>query len=142
MVVPHRVDPSFGCRKLLRVLLVDYQLMPVAFARHDLEDIASHRLQVGDRFTVVAELQNLERLIRREVIPTTSSVVVDAYPNMAKEPLTTLVQTIHHCSREEAEAKLNGKSFTLATGITHGEAQELVDRVAREKVSARIVATE
>jgi Trk K+ transport system NAD-binding subunit len=132
-------DETYLIGKLLRVLLVDYHLMPVAFAGHDLADIASHRLQVGDRFTVVAELPNLERLIRREVIPATSSVVVDAYPTMAKEALTTLVQTLHHCSREEAEAKLNGNSFTLATAITRGEAQELVDRVAREKVSARIV---
>jgi Trk K+ transport system NAD-binding subunit len=144
VIVEIVVDPdeAYLIGKLLRVLLVDYQLVPVAFGGHDLADIASHRLQVGDRFTVVAELSNLERLIRRETSPTTSSVVVDAYPTMAKEALTTLVQTLHHCSREEAEAKLNGNSFTLATGITRGEAQELVDRVVREKVSARIVATE
>jgi hypothetical protein len=120
-------------------LALDYRLWPVAFAGHDLADVASHRLQVGDRFTVVTELNDLERLIQRKAIPTTASVVLDDYPVTAKEALATLVQAIRHCTLEEAEVTLNEKSFTLATGLTRGEAQELVERLAREKATARVL---
>jgi Trk K+ transport system NAD-binding subunit len=132
-------DETYLIRKSLRALALDYRLWPVAFAGHDLADVASHRLQVGDRFTVVTELNDLERLIQRKAIPTTASVVLDDYPVTAKEALATLVQAIRHCTLEEAELTLNDKSFTLATGLTRGEAQELVERLAREKATARVL---
>lgn len=124
--------------KSLRALALDYRLLPVAVAGHRLEDLRGHRLTVGDRLTVVAELPDLERLLRREPIPANAATVIDTYPLTAREPLVTLVRALRHCTKEEAEGVVSG-SFTLARGLTHGEAQELVEQVAREKVTARVI---
>jgi Trk K+ transport system NAD-binding subunit len=132
-------DDTFLHDKSLRALMVDYRLLPVAFGGRDPADIRGHRLKIGDRMTVVVELPDLERLIRREAIPATASVVVESYPPTAKETLVTLVRVKRNCLREEAEALLTGGSFTLAEGLTRGEAQELVEQVAREGATVRVV---
>ncbi|MFO0824908.1 MAG: NAD(P)-binding protein [Gemmataceae bacterium] len=126
---PHLIGKS------LRALTLDYGMLPVGLAGS-----REPHLKVGDRVTVVAELPNFERFIRREPIPKTSSVVIDSYPIPARELLVTLVRMVRPCELAEAEAAVT-QSFTLTSGLTHGEAQELVERVAREKVVARIVVT-
>ena len=132
-------DEEYLVGKSLRAVVLDYRLLPVAFAGRDLAAVTSHRLQVGDRFTVVTELADLERLLRRQPVPPTASVVVDAYPVTAREALATLVRVGRRCSNEEAVAALDGNPFTLARGLTRGEAEELVAQVAREKAVARVV---
>lgn len=141
VVVEIAVDPdeTHLIGRSLRAMLLDYRLLPVAFAGHDLSDLCGYRLKVGDRVTVVAELPDLERLIRRQPIPTTAAAVVDAYPLPARDGLVALAQSVRRVTKEEAEGLVNGP-FTLAAGLTRGEAQELVERVAREKVTARVVA--
>jgi len=114
--------------------------MPVAFAGQKLGELREHRFKAGDRVTVVAELPDLERLLRREAIPTTSSAVIDSYPVIARDKLVLLVRSVRHCEKEEAEATVNGP-FTLASGLTHGEAQELVELVARDECVARVIVT-
>src|SRR5262249_2269686 len=56
-----------------------------------------------------------------------------------KESLVTLVRVKRSCSREEAEAALATPPCTVASGLTHGEARELVEQVKREKATARIL---
>jgi hypothetical protein len=122
----------------LRAVMLDYRLLPIAFVGRDLAASAGHSLQVGDRLTVVVELPDVERLIRRATVPATASVVVDDFPLAAKEMLTAIAEQNGKCSREEAEAKMAAKSFTLAAKLTRGTAQELIERVSRENVTARI----
>ncbi len=140
VVIEIVIDPedTFLDGKSLRALVLDYRLLPVAFGGHDPGDLRGHRLKVGDRLTVVAELPDLERLIRREAAPATASVMVESFPPVARESLATLLRTKRNCSPEEAEALLTGKPFTLADNLTHGEAQELVEQVTREGVAARV----
>lgn len=126
---PHLIGKS------LRALTLDYHLLPVALAGS-----REPHLKVGDRVTVVAELPHFERFIRREPIPQNASTVIDSYPIPARETLVALVRTLRSCEQAEAEAIVTG-SFTLSSGLTRGEAQELVERVAREKVLARVVVT-
>jgi Trk K+ transport system NAD-binding subunit len=135
-------DEVYLVGKSLRALALDYRLLPVAFTGRDLAAVAGYRLRVGDRLTVVAELRDVERMLRRESVPATASVVVDAYPASAKEALAALVRVNRTCSSEEANAMLDGTPFTLATGLTRGEAQEMVEQVTREKITARVVAPE
>lgn len=123
----------------LRALVLDYALLPVALAGHDLATLRGYRLRVGDKLTVVAELTDLERLQRRDRPPANHRVEVDAFPVTAKEVLIPLLRTIRHCSQEEAETILNATPFTLSEGRTMGEARELIEQLEREKVSARIV---
>jgi Trk K+ transport system NAD-binding subunit len=136
IVVDHEEEHLIG--KSLRAVSLDYNLLPIAVAGHRLDELRGHRLIVGDRITVVAELPDLERLIRRETIPANASVVIDSYPLTARESLVTLVRALRHCSKEEAETIVTG-SFIPARDLTRGEARELVEQVAREKVVARVV---
>lgn len=132
-------DETFLLGRSLRAMAIDYRLLPVAFAGRDLALLRDHRLKVGDRLTAVAELPDLERFIRRKAVPADASAVVDGHHPAAREVLVRLLQERRHCTREEAEAALAGTAFTLADGLTRGEAQELVERVALEKVAARVV---
>jgi len=135
------VDPDDGflIGRSLRGLVLDYNLMPVAFAGRDLTELRGHRLKIGDRVTVVAEMRDVERTISSESIPAMASVVVDSFPTIAKDTLVALVQVKRGCGRDAAEAILTATPFTLASRQTRGEAQELVEQVAREKVAARVV---
>jgi Trk K+ transport system NAD-binding subunit len=123
----------------LRALVLDYALLPVALAGRDLDDARGYRLKVGDKLTAVAELPDLERLLRLQLPPAESRVVVDAFPATAKDVLTTRVQLSRNCTPEEAGAAVGSLPFTLAEGLTPGEARELVEELEREKVTARVV---
>jgi Trk K+ transport system NAD-binding subunit len=125
--------------KSLRALSIDYSLLPVALAGQDLGALRDYRLKVGDRLTVVAELPDYERLLRLQPPPAVHAVEVGAFPATAREALVPLVRTIRHCSQEEAEAALAAGPFTLASGLTLGEARELAEQLEREKVTAKVV---
>jgi Trk K+ transport system NAD-binding subunit len=122
----------------LRALVLDYNLLPVAIAGHDLNHLRGYRLRVGDTLVVVAELSDLERLQRLERPPAVHRVVVESLPVTAREAIAPLVRTTRRCSQEEADAVLASQPFTLAEGLTHGEARELLEHLEREKVHARI----
>lgn len=123
----------------LRALAFDYGLLPLALAGHDAPAPRGHRLKVGDRLTVVAELRDYERLLRMEKPPAVHRVRVEALPVTAKGALLPLVQALRHATLEEAGALLDGAPFDLADGLTPGEARELVEQLEREKVQASVV---
>jgi len=125
--------------KSLRALTIDYALLPIALAGQNLATLRGYRLKVGDKLTVVAELPDYERLLRLQRPPAVHRVEVESYPVTAKETLIPLVRTIRNCTQEEAAAVLTGSAFTLADGLTFGEARELVEQLEREKVTARIL---
>jgi hypothetical protein len=79
------------------------------------------------------------RVGRREAAPAVWAVVVDALPLPAKETLLPVVQTAGRRTREEAEKLLANPPFTVASGLTRGEAEELLAVLARERVQARVV---
>ena len=125
--------------KSLRGLSLDYRLLPVALAGQSSSELhGGYRLKTGDLVTVVAELPDLERFIRREPIPRTASTVVDSYPTTARETLVSLVRVLQNCEQEQAESVVAGP-FTLTTGVTRGEAQEYVELVTRHKAVARVI---
>ena len=136
LVVHDAADHLNG--RSLRALCVDFALLPVGLAGHDLTTIRGHRLKIGEKLTVVAELHDYERLLRLQQPPAVHRVLVESYPVTAKEALLPLVRTIRNCSSEDAAALLNGSPFTLAAEMTFGEARELVEHLEREKVSVRI----
>jgi Trk K+ transport system NAD-binding subunit len=137
LVVTDTEDRLYG--KSLRAVALDYALLPVGLTGHDLTTTCNYRLKVGDRLTVVAELHDFERLLRQQPPPAVHRVVVEAFPVTAKEVLLPLVRMIRHCSPEEATAVLTGPTFTLAEGLTYGEARELIEQLEREKVTVRLV---
>jgi hypothetical protein len=90
---------------------------------------------------VVAELRDVERMIRREPPPANESVVVDAFPPTGPEQLAGFTLAIQPYVREDV-TPMGVTPFTLATGLTRGEARDLVEQLADQKVTARVVAPE
>ena len=124
--------------KSLRALMLDYRLLPVAFGGRAPVNAADVDLKAGDRVTVVGELHDVERMIRRQEIATTSTVRVEQCPTAAKGPVVELVQARRGCGREEAEALVNGGPFTLAEGLTRGEAQALAEKLSHAGAAVRV----
>ncbi|HJZ59154.1 MAG TPA: NAD-binding protein [Gemmataceae bacterium] len=131
-------DPCLAGRSL-RAVVTDYRFLPVAVGGRDPASALNHRLGPGDRLTAVLELPDLERLLRREPVPRDCCVVVYSFPATAKEVLIPLVRTTRHCAQDEAEKVLAAVPFTLADGLTRGEAKELLAQMTREKVQAQVV---
>jgi Trk K+ transport system NAD-binding subunit len=124
--------------KSLRAVTLDFRLLPISF-RGGLPDTAGSRLlAAGDRLTVVAELPDLERLMRRQVPPATCLVMVESVPDSSREALRTRLILRQNRSLEDADAVIRQLPFTLAGGLTHGEAQDLVEQLARDGIEARI----
>jgi Trk K+ transport system NAD-binding subunit len=131
-------DPCLGGRSL-RAAVTDYRFLPVAVGSRDPAAVPDHRLRPGDRLTAVLELPDLERVLRRESVPHDHAVIVDAFPVTAKEVLIPLVRTTRRCDQDGAEKVLAALPFTLADGLTRGEAEDLLAQVSRERVTARMV---
>jgi Trk K+ transport system NAD-binding subunit len=123
----------------LRAVAIDYRLLPIALAGRDLAEVRTHRLAIGDRFTAVLELPDLERLVRREPVPATWAVRVESFPPVLRETVATLVRLKQHCSPDEAEAVAAQVPFTLAHQLTRGQAVELLDQLTQEGIAARLV---
>lgn len=126
----------------LRTLAIDYGLVPVAVVGPDgkpREPDASCRLQDGDRLTAVTAVADLDRVTRRAPVPTDWAVEISSYPLSARGDLALRARTFRGLSPEAAEALVNGTPFVLAERQTRGQAEELLDALHREKVSARLV---
>lgn len=124
--------------KSLRAVMLDYRILPISFRGGLLDTAGNGLLAAGDRLTVVAELPDLERLIRRQAPPSTSLVTVESVPDSARESLRTRLILRQNRSLEDADAVIRQLPFTLAGGLTHGEAQDLVEQLAREGIGAKI----
>ena len=88
------------------------------------------------KLTIVAELSDLERLVRREPAVADRKVVVHSFPLSARDVLLSIARTNRSSSAEEATSILQALPFVLAEGLTRGGAAEMVALVTREKVDA------
>ena len=123
--------------------MVDYGFLPVGVAGQEPFAAAgiprAYRPRAGDRLTVVVDLPDLERLLRREVAPKAWAVEVAAHLATGTGGLVPVVRAARGCSQEEAERLLREPRFVVAGGLTRGEAEELLVRVTRERATARVV---
>lgn len=129
--------------RTIHELMVDYHLLPVGLSKVEPFAVTGipkgTRLQAGAKLTVVMELADLERMLRQESPPAEWNVVVDDLPLTASAELVPLVRTARGCSQEEAKQLLEAKAFTLLERVSRGKAEELLSRLVRERVSARVV---
>jgi Trk K+ transport system NAD-binding subunit len=147
-VVELAVQPNDPClhETSLVAAMVDYRLLPVAVSGQEPFAVRGiphgYRLKDGDRLTVVIGLSDLERLLRRDRAAAEWEVLIDTHPMLASGSLVPIVRTARGCSQVEAEELLKQPGFTLASGRTRGEAEELLALVSRERAKARVVKTE
>jgi Trk K+ transport system NAD-binding subunit len=125
----------------VRAVAVDYGLMPVAVTNGAgvvIERTLEHRLSAGDRLTAVAALPDLERLLRRERRPANCAVEITSFPLSARSHLALVVRAKLGLTADEAEQRLDALPLVLGRGLTHGQGEEMLAMLCRERVGARI----
>ena len=78
-------------------------------------------------------------MLRQEPPAAEWSLVVDTVPLTATGELLPIIRTARGCSQEEAAKLLEAKTFTLLEGVSRGKAEEMLSRLQRERVTARVV---
>jgi Trk K+ transport system NAD-binding subunit len=134
LVVP--AGDSFLGSQTLRSLAIDYGLMPVSLREADpakRPNPMDHQLAPGDRLTVIASLNDLNRLLRRQHVPADWVVEVTDCTLPAK-PL--LAQLLREQGRNPDEAA--AMPLRVSGPLTRGQAEQLLGQLTREGVKAHL----
>ncbi len=122
----------------VRALAVNYRLLPVALLGADGRQHARPADQVlgpGDQLVAILALADVERLVRREPMPADWAVDVLGFPLPAREWLVHQLRLLRTLSADDANRALDTLPLPLATGLTHGQAEDLLARMTRERVT-------
>ncbi len=124
----------------LKAIAIDYGFLPVAVfdaaGKPKEYRNALQKVQPGERLLVVLALTDLDRLTRRVRPPKTTSVFVSSYPLPAVDAVKARLCTLRGLSSDGADAVMERPPFLFADDLTRGEAEELIDHLTREKISA------
>jgi Trk K+ transport system NAD-binding subunit len=142
MVVELTVPDDDVCLdgQAVRAVAVDFNILPVAVVGPDGQMRSrpmEARLAAGDRLTAVAALPDLERLFRRERPPAVWSVEVTDFPLSARPHLALMTRTGFGLTADAADERLNGLPFVMGSGLTRGQAEDLLWQLDRERITAR-----
>jgi Trk K+ transport system NAD-binding subunit len=124
-----------------RAAAVNYRLLPVALTAADGTRHARPldvRLEPGDELTAIVGLSDMERLLRRGQVPADCAVDVCGFPLPTRGWVAHQLRLLTGMSAEEAEKALDSLPVCLGTGLTRGQAEDLLARLARERVTARL----
>ncbi|MGL4552008.1 MAG: hypothetical protein ACRC33_12585, partial [Gemmataceae bacterium] len=102
--------------------------------------VLAARLEAGDRVVGIIGLSDLERLLRRQPSPAGFAVEVTACPLPTRAWLAGLLRTTSGRGPAEAEKAVAALPVTLASGLTRGQAEDLMAQLARERVAGRVTA--
>jgi len=125
----------------VRAVAVNYRLLPLALTA---ADGTQHprpldvRLGPGDQLAAVVALSDLDRLVRREALPSDCAVDVHGFPLPTRDWVAQQLRLQKEISAAEAEKALDNLPVCLATGLTRGQAEDLLARLAKERVTARL----
>jgi Trk K+ transport system NAD-binding subunit len=125
----------------VRTLAVDYHLLPLVLRTEQGEKKLrpfNRRLAPGDCLTVVMALSELQRLLQREASRPSWSVFVTACPLPARPWLSQMFRTIRQIPPEEAESAMDRLPVCLQSPLTRGQAEDLLYRLSRERISAEL----
>jgi Trk K+ transport system NAD-binding subunit len=129
----------------VRAVAINYRLLPVALTAADGTRHArplETRLGPGDELTAIVALSDLDRLLRRETVPTDCAVDVLGFPLPARGWVAQQLRLHTGAAAEDAEKALDRLPVSLATGLTRGQAEDLLARLAKERVLARLRQTD
>jgi hypothetical protein len=137
---------SFLSGQPVRAVAVDYRIQPVAVLSSSgiipAGQAINARLQPGQHLIGLIALADLERLLRQQPTPGACTVEVMAFPISARGWLAGMVQALRKVSAEDAEGLLDRLPLQLESGLTRGQAEDLLAQLLRERVTARICPTE
>jgi Trk K+ transport system NAD-binding subunit len=134
-------DDLFPSEPSIRALAIDYRLLPITLLRSGKSlpgDLLDGRLGPDDRLIAVVELADLERLLRRERVPATWAVEVEAVPEAARPRLVELLCSRRGLGTDEAARRVQSLPGRLADCLTRGQAEDLAAALRRDQLSARI----
>jgi Trk K+ transport system NAD-binding subunit len=129
----------------VRAMSVDYRLQAVALlpaAGPPPHPLLAGRLSAGDRLVAIIALADLDRLLRRQPCSASCAVDVLGFPLPARDWLIALLRTQRDCSGEQASEAVVHLPMRLADHLTRGQAEDLLVRLLRERVSAKLVSPE
>jgi Trk K+ transport system NAD-binding subunit len=127
----------------MRAVAVDNRMLPVAVVPAQGPAAArpsmAARLSAGDRVIALVALADLEPLLRRQPATVAYAVDVTGCPLPTRPWLAGLVRTLLGCTQEEADKALANLPLRVGMNLTRGQAEDLMARLIRERVGARIV---
>ena len=125
----------------VRTLAVDYQVLPLVLQTAEGEVKLrpyNRRLSPGDRLSVIVSLTDLQRLLQREASEQSWSVVVTACPLPARPWLAQMLRTLRQITPEDSDGLLEKMPLCVQTPLTRGQAEDLLFRLSRERISAEL----
>jgi Trk K+ transport system NAD-binding subunit len=125
----------------VRAVAVNYCLLPVALTAADGKRHPrplDMRLGPGDQLVAIIALADIERLLRREPVPADCAVDVVGFPLPTRGWVAQLLRLQTGMSAEEAEKALDRLPACLGTGLTRGQAEDLLAQLAKQRVAARL----
>jgi Trk K+ transport system NAD-binding subunit len=126
----------------VRAMAVDYRLQPVALLPAEgppPRPLLAGRLSPRDRLVAIIALKDLERLLRRQPCSAAFGVEILAVPLPARPWLAGLLRTQRGWSEEEATHAVQQIPLRLAEYLTRGQAEDLLVRLVRERIDAKLV---
>jgi Trk K+ transport system NAD-binding subunit len=140
-----RPDDAFMLDQAVRALAIDYGLLPWSLIGADGQlrpQPMNQRLRAGDRLTVLGALTDLRRLLRRERVPADRSVALTGFGLMARPTVLELLRTKKGLTAKSAEAALEELPLEVSSGLTCGQAEDLVFTLRLEGIQAQIGQTD
>lgn len=134
-------DDPLLAEQMVHALAVDYRLLPLAKndANWERRDQAmKHRLVAGDRLTVLAELSDLERLLRRERLPADHVVEVTGHKLTAQAVAAELARTHRRIPLDGDTPPAPQFPFVVGEPMSRGRAEVLADDLLREGMQVNV----
>jgi len=129
----------------VRAMSVDYRLQAVALmpaAGPPPQPLLAGRLRAGDRLLGIIALTDLEPLLRRQQPAASFAVEVLGVPLPARPWLAGLLRIQRGGTEEEALHALEKLPLRFAENLTRGQAEDLLARLLRERVDAKLLSNE
>lgn len=129
----------------VRAVSVDYCLQAVALIPAQgppPAPLLAGRLRAGDRLVAIIALTDLEPLLRRKQPAADFGVEIVRVPLPARGWLAGLLRTQRGCTEEEAAHALESLPLRVAEGLTRGQAEEMLARLFRERIDAKLFSAE
>lgn len=126
----------------VRAMSVDYRLQAVALLPAQgppPHPLLAGRLRAGDRLLGIIALSDLEPLLRRQQPPPDYALEVIGVPLPTRGWLAGMLRIQRGISDEEATRALEQLPFCFAERLTRGQAEDLLARLLRERVVAKLI---
>jgi Trk K+ transport system NAD-binding subunit len=135
-------DDAFLAGRSVRELAVDYALVPLRLqstGQEPRDRPLNAQLAVGDQLTVIIGLTDLQRLLQREQPLRTWAVEATECPLTAVGWLVQLARSTRGIAPEVPDQDIARVPVRIGEKLTRGQAEDLLFRLQRERVTGRLV---